>query len=230
MSGAAQDDLDDLLDDALEDFQTLKVESKAKEAPSTATGKPKFDPLGKARRKPGGKKKAKKGAQAAPQLPPRAEGDGTDSLMDKLAEQFAGGIEDDGELQSMVDSVMRQLLSKEVLYEPLQEISGKYPQWLEENESKVSEEDFERYSRQLESIKKLCSVYESTDDEGFDDVLHLMQEIQSCGQPPEEIIKELAPDLQVGEDGLPVPATGVQDALHMFGELGKDKTGGCPIQ
>ena len=95
----------------------------------------------------------------------------------------------------------------------------------------MSEGDFQRYSKQLRSIRRLCSAYESS-DKGFDDVLHLMQEIQSCGQPPEEIIKELAPDLQVGSDGVPLGgASGsAQDALGILGGFGKDKTGGCPIQ
>ena len=59
-----------------------------------------------------------------------------------------------------------------------------------------------------------------------------MQEIQSCGQPPEEIIQELAPDLQLGPDGAPSASAG---ALGMFSDLAKDQGNGggapgCPIQ
>lgn len=231
------DDLDDLLDDALDDFQQLKVKASEAVAEKGQAAKKKFDPLGKASRTAGKKTKAKKfdplglsgsnGSGTQRRAPAASE---TDNLMDQLAEQFAGGLEDDGELQSMVDGVMRQLLSKEVLYEPLREISSKYPEWLEKNGSKISKEDHARYSLQLECIQRLCAVYESSNAlSGFDDVLHLMQEIQSCGQPPEDIIKELAPDLQLGPDGAPVAGES-QDALQLFGDLTKNESGGCPMQ
>mmetsp|Transcript_8921 Transcript_8921/g.16581 ORF Transcript_8921/g.16581 Transcript_8921/m.16581 type:complete len:246 (+) Transcript_8921:88-825(+) len=243
---ADEQDLDELLDDALEDFGDLKVTPGAHQKESSGPkedSKPQksaFDPLGRANRKNRKAKSVKPKAVAEASrtveetLPvPGAsaaseEDDGVaDGLIDKLAEQFAGGLEDNGELQSMVDSVMRQLLSKEVLYEPLREISAKYPKWLEENESKISKEDFDRYTKQLQCIKRLCTFYESSSNK-FDDVLHLMQEIQSCGQPPDEIIHELAPDLEVGPDGVPVGGAGAKDPLQIFG--GMDKSAGCPIQ
>ena len=192
-----------------------------------------FDPLGKANRKQRkGKSEKRKvatskgtGGRTVRDEALSSEAGETENLIDTLAEQFAGSFADDedGELKDMVNGVMKQLLSKEVLYEPLKEISTKYPKWLEENGEKISKEDYERYSRQESIIKQLCLVYESSNSD-FEDVLHLMQEIQSCGQPPEDIIHELAPDLQVGPDGL--PAAGA-DPMQMLG--GSDKPG-CPIQ
>jgi peroxin-19 len=35
-------------------------------------------------------------------------------------------------------------------------------------------------------------------------LMELMQDMQECGQPPSEIIKELAPGLEFGPDGMPV--------------------------
>ena len=127
----------------------------------------------------------------------------------------------------MVNGVMKQLLSKDVLYEPLKEISTKYPTWLEENGDKISKEDRDRYTRQQNIIKQLCLVYESSNSD-FEDVLCLMQEIQSCGQPPEDIIHELAPDLQVGPDGL--PSAGVDPMQMLGGGGGGSDKPGCPIQ
>ena len=34
--------------------------------------------------------------------------------------------------------------------------------------------------------------------------MELMQQAQEFGQPPEEIIQDIAPDLQLNEDGSPV--------------------------
>jgi len=131
---ADEQDLDELLDAALEDFGDLKVTPSAHQKESSGPkedSKPQksaFDPLGRANRKNRKAKSVKPKAVAEASrtveetLPvPGAsaaseEDDGVaDGLIDKLAEQFAGGLDDNGELQSMVDSVMRQLLSKEVL-------------------------------------------------------------------------------------------------------------------
>lgn len=98
---------------------------------------------------------------------------------------------------------MRQLLSKEVLYEPMKEIGERYPEWLESNKSELSKEDLARYTRQHEFIKQLCQVYETTPND-FQRVVDLMQNMQDCGQPPPDIVRELAPGLELGEDGLPV--------------------------
>lgn len=98
---------------------------------------------------------------------------------------------------------MRQLLSKEVLHEPMKEIGERYPQWLAANKSQISQEDYSRYSRQHKFILQLCDVYEST-PEDFQKIMDLMQSMQNCGQPPSDIVKELAPGLDLDQDGLPM--------------------------
>ena len=240
--------------DALGDFAPPQA-SQAQAPPSTTEGSAKpqkkapkaFDPLGKSKKKapkafdPLGKKGQRQdaagsgaggshGGGAGAGAPGLDVEEGTENLIDKLAEQFAGGLEDNGELQGMVDSVMRQLLSKEVLYEPLREISAKYPKWLEENEQQISREDFERYSKQLAAIRRLIDVYSKGSD--FEDILELMQEIQACGQPPDEIIHELAPDLQPGADGQ-APPQGGDPLQQLMGGMSSglpDPSAGCPIQ
>ena len=36
--------------------------------------------------------------------------------------------------------------------------------------------------------------------------MELMQDMQECGQPPAEIVKELAPGLEFGPNGMPLMA------------------------
>ncbi|KAI5061562.1 hypothetical protein GOP47_0024067 [Adiantum capillus-veneris] len=91
-----------------------------------------------------------------------------------------------------MDTMMQQLLSKEVLHEPMKELYEKYPNWLEVNKSSLSDEDFRRYSRQYEYIKELCGVYESTPDD-FSRIVDIMQKMQTCGQPPDDLVQELGP-------------------------------------
>ncbi|KAL2621674.1 hypothetical protein R1flu_001879 [Riccia fluitans] len=142
-----------------------------------------------------------------------------EELVESLMKQFEdlGGSQD---MQSIMDTMMRQLLSKEVLHEPMKEIGDRYPQWLVANKSKISQEDYSRYTRQHQFIIQLCDVYESTPDD-FPKVMELMQNMQNCGQPPSDIVKELAPGLDLDQDGLPM--------LPDFGGAGAGGQPNCSI-
>jgi peroxin-19 len=47
----------------------------------------------------------------------------------RLEDQFAAG-DADSSFASLADSIMQQLLSKDVLYQPMKDIGAKYPAWL----------------------------------------------------------------------------------------------------
>eukprot|EP00250_Pteridium_aquilinum_P015811 c22776_g1_i1 orf=3-665(-) len=106
-------------------------------------------------------------------------------MADKLVESIVMQVKELGGSQdvvSIMEAMMQQVLSKEVLHEPMKELCEKYPTWLEANKSSVSGDDFCRYSRQYECIKELCGVYESTPDD-FHRIVDLIQTMQACGQP-----------------------------------------------
>ncbi|KAL3680741.1 hypothetical protein R1sor_023697 [Riccia sorocarpa] len=142
-----------------------------------------------------------------------------EELVESLMKQFEdlGGSQD---MQSIMDTMMRQLLSKEVLHEPMKEIGERYPQWLAANKTKLSQEDYKRYTMQHQFIVQLCEVYETTPDD-FPKVMELMQNMQNCGQPPSDIVKELAPGLDLDQDGLPM--------LPDFGGVGAGGQPNCSI-
>ncbi|KAG0346785.1 hypothetical protein BG004_000827 [Podila humilis] len=83
-----------------------------------------------------------------------------------------------------------------------------YPQWLEENKGKISESEYARYEKQYGYVKEIVAFFDKPD---FDDksetqsksIIDLMQGMQDCGQPPSDILDELAPGLEMGEDGTP---------------------------
>lgn len=87
---------------------------------------------------------------------------------------------------------MQQLLSKDILYEPMKEIGARYPKWLEEHEATLNKEEFERYSRQYELIKELNLVYEDEPNNSTK-IMEIMQKMQECGQPPSDIVQEMDP-------------------------------------
>ncbi|GMH29842.1 hypothetical protein Nepgr_031685 [Nepenthes gracilis] len=118
-----------------------------------------------------------------------------DALVDDWIKQFEelAGSQD---MESIVENMMQQLLSKEILHEPMKEIGERYPKWLEEHKDGLSEEDRKRYSYQLELIQELNGVYE-TEPNNFTKIVDLMQKMQECGQPPNDIVHELAPEFDL---------------------------------
>lgn len=168
------------------------------------------------------------------------------------------------QMNSLVDSIMQHLLSKEVLYEPMKEIGAKYPAWLEANRGKIPDADFDRFSTQhrraretprpqalpdsmqqehrgvavgggcpqrrsgvgslgevcrvetpglfLPSryILRICDLYEKSPND-FAGLMGLLQQMQDCGQPPEDIVKDLAPGMLFGQEGV-TPAPGQSGA------------------
>lgn len=61
---------------------------------------------------------------------------------------------------------------------------------------------FSRRSKQYDCFKELVHVYETNPD-NVADLLELMQQVQEYGQPPQDIINEIAPGLELDEDGMP---------------------------
>ncbi len=81
---------------------------------------------------------------------------------------------------------------------------SQYPAWLEKNKSVVDSAALSNYSRQYDIVSQIVKVYESSSTASPDDlkkVADLMQQMQETGNPPDDIIKELAPDMEFGPDG-----------------------------
>lgn len=110
-------------------------------------------------------------------------------------------------MNSLVDGLMQHLLSKDVLYEPMREIGEKYPAWLASHRNTLAPDELQRYEKQLGYIRQICALYETSPND-FSRLMALLQEMQDCGQPPEDIVKELAPG-GFGPDGLPVLPPGM---------------------
>ena len=107
----------------------------------------------------------------------------------------------------VVDGVMKQLLAKELMYQPMKDVCLRFPKYLAENKEQMSKDDYDRFGSQYQYFQKIVRVYEEEGSDGlgdginFDRLMELMQEIQEYGQPPVEIIKDLAPDLDFDDEG-----------------------------
>lgn len=113
-----------------------------------------------------------------------------------LCEIFGQASLDDGPgaILPIMQGMLQHLLSKEILYPSLKELADKYPEWLEEKKATISSSDLQRFTKQLELIQQVCSELEKETDgdseevkkKRFETVVSLMQEVQGCGQLPEE--------------------------------------------
>uniref|UniRef100_A0A8C3USE7 Peroxisomal biogenesis factor 19 n=1 Tax=Catharus ustulatus TaxID=91951 RepID=A0A8C3USE7_CATUS len=108
---------------------------------------------------------------------------------EELAKALEGlGLEEgggDGVLPVM-RSIMESLLSKDVLYPSLKEITEKYPEWLRQHEDSLSPEQRERFRAQQALMLRICAELERErpeEPEGqrrerFETLLDLMQQVR----------------------------------------------------
>ncbi|KAF2299059.1 hypothetical protein GH714_030297 [Hevea brasiliensis] len=207
MADHHHDDLDELLDSALDDFQSLNLapssqrsggrdgneDSKQQESsPSLPTGiQGLVMGLPDLKSKKKGKQKVKKESHVAEALDqlreqtreavkglesvtgPKPDDFSKDAMMEDWVKQFEelAGSQD---MESIVETMMQQLLSKDILHEPMKEIGERYPKWLEEHKAGLTAEEYERYSHQYELINHLNEVYEN-EPNNFTKIFDLMQ-------------------------------------------------------
>lgn len=126
----------------------------------------------------------------------------TDEMLARMMDEFEKmGNKDD--FNSSLDAMMRQLLAKDVMYIPAKQITEKFPEWLARHKPKITQEEYENYGRQYRIYQHMTAIYE-TDPDNFPRLLELLQDIQELGNPPDEIIRELAPGLEISPDGIPI--------------------------
>ncbi|KAG5652146.1 hypothetical protein H0H81_006130 [Sphagnurus paluster] len=102
-------------------------------------------------------------AESAPKSGAGAAPDSLEALLSSLGDLGLGdgeGPEDEAELAGLLENMMGQLMSKEVLYEPLKELSDSYPGYLEKPPSPLSDEDRTRYQNQLTCVRKILAVFD----------------------------------------------------------------------
>nr|XP_055057658.1 peroxisomal biogenesis factor 19 [Misgurnus anguillicaudatus] len=122
-----------------------------------------------------------------------------------LNENGEGG--EDGNILPIMQSIMQNLLSKDVLYPSLKEITEKYPEWLESNKQSIPPDQFIQYEQQYKIMGEICSQFEKEGDKEstFENILELMQKLQDLGQPPKELAGEAPPGLNFDPESLHLP-------------------------
>ncbi|XP_051632384.1 peroxisomal biogenesis factor 19 isoform X2 [Manacus candei] len=107
----------------------------------------------------------------------------------------------DGGVLPVMRSLMQALLSKDVLYPSLRDITDKYPEWLRQHGGSLPPEQRERFRAQHSLMSRLCAELERErpgEPEGqrrqrFETLLDLMQQLQELGHPPKELAGDTPP-------------------------------------
>ncbi|XP_071576564.1 peroxisomal biogenesis factor 19 [Temnothorax nylanderi] len=118
---------------------------------------------------------------------------------------------DTGDILPFMQGMMEHLLSKEILYPSLKELSDKYPAWLEEHKATLNPSDLQRYTKQSELMQKVCTELEKEKEDDAEDVkqrrfqcvLKLMTEMQNYGQAPDDLVGEQCSFFQFDSEGNP---------------------------
>ncbi|NXT32289.1 PEX19 factor, partial [Pelecanoides urinatrix] len=98
----------------------------------------------------------------------------------------------EGSVLPVMRSIMQSLLSKDVLYPSLKEITEKYPEWLRQHGEELPAEQYERYRAQHGVMGRICRQLEDErPGEGeeerrarFETLLDLMQQVSGRGTDP----------------------------------------------
>ncbi|EZA46468.1 Peroxisomal biogenesis factor, partial [Ooceraea biroi] len=122
-----------------------------------------------------------------------------------------------GNVLPFMQEMMKQLLSKDILYTPVKELSDKYPAWLEEHKATLSPSDLQRIWHVISyRVRKVCTELEKEKEDDtedtkkhrFETVLKLMTEMQNYGQAPEDLVGEQNTLFQFDAEGNPFPLPG----------------------
>ncbi|KAI7898500.1 Pex19 protein [Cokeromyces recurvatus] len=125
-----------------------------------------------------------------------------DAFMAELMKQMEA-LADNGEFEGVLEGMMSQLMSKELLYEPMKDLSGKYPAWLEAHKDNANTSDYENYKEQYLICQQIVAKYEAPEfDEKNEiqakEIMDLMTKMQNLGQPPADLLDEMAPGMNLG--------------------------------
>mmetsp|Transcript_19306 Transcript_19306/g.43995 ORF Transcript_19306/g.43995 Transcript_19306/m.43995 type:complete len:308 (-) Transcript_19306:486-1409(-) len=124
-----------------------------------------------------GSKNADKKDPAKSQIPGMDQfGEIGEELMETFLHEFEKMGEKD-DFDTVVDGMMKQLIARDLMYEPMKQVTDKFPAWLAEARNSLSEEEYQRYGQQYQYFQRIVQVYE-TDPDNFPRLMELMHKIQ----------------------------------------------------
>jgi len=72
-----------------------------------------------------------------------------EDIMEQMMNEFVSTIGKKDDFDGMIDGMMKQMLSKELMYEPMKNVCEKFPAWLANAKKTLPEEEYIRYGKQV---------------------------------------------------------------------------------
>lgn len=86
-----------------------------------------------------------------------------ENMMEEMIQQFeALGEKED--YNEVIDGVMRQLLSKDLMYDPTKQICDKFPEWLAIHRKNLTQAEYNNYGKQYQCFQRILAVYDTEPD------------------------------------------------------------------
>lgn len=101
-----------------------------------------------------------------------------------------GQVPEAPEVEKLVESIVGTLLSEDVLKGPMLQMREAYAEWLPAHRASLTEEEVGRYSRQEKLVGEICQRYEKGGDSG--DIMELLSKMQETGAPPDEVMQRVS--------------------------------------
>ena len=105
-------------------------------------------------------------------------------LSDIHHDEFPGDGDEEG-FSKMLLGMMEQLTNKEILYDPMKELQGKFPPWIEKHRATTKPEDMMRYDKQQRLVHEIVQKFEERDysDSRAADREFIVDRMQRVGRP-----------------------------------------------
>ena len=123
--------------------------------------------------------------------------DFSEAFLENLLSSIEGlDMNDDEALDSMLESMMSEMMCKETLCPPIQNLVDQFPAWLDDNRASLSREELTNYEQQYEGYRDVLGMLGAESDNGklSDEVMAKLGEVQELGNPPEALLNGLLPD------------------------------------
>ncbi|KAJ8903148.1 hypothetical protein NDN08_004259 [Rhodosorus marinus] len=183
MSG--EDDLDGILNSALDDFDVVEEQEKPHEEKSEApevTVEDEEDQVDE--------DEADKILEALEGLTRDTQAGGSSPFGvggdDDLLENMSAELQKLGNL----DGIMDELFSADVFKEPMLKLRELYDTYLGDFADTLPPEELDRYRKQREIVEEICVLHEG-EDSSSDKTMELLEKLHALGEPPEPVTKGL---------------------------------------
>lgn len=188
-----------------ENFQKAMAEAMQQTADSKAESKPSITEAAAPASAPAAAALASAPAtSAAPASAVASSADsGAEDFLQSFVKSFDQAAGSDKDLEKQLTNMMTSMLSNDLLTDSLQQIADALEPWLKTKKG-LAKADRSRYEAMLRLYRSIVGVYKSNPDPlpdfARDQVQRMLAELQTLGNPPDEVMAEIVPK-EVAEGG-----------------------------